>query len=265
MEYLTKNILFFIQILFGAKLEAVILVGGQGTRMKSVSNDLPKSILEIQGTPFLVWLIKLLEKNDVKKIILCLGIKSELIIECINKYDFTDIEIIFSVEQEPLGTGGALLHALNHISNDNLVFMNGDTMFDIPVKQLYSTHKNKNNDLTYSLSKLEIQHTEYGGLSLDNNGKITEHIMGKSNSDNQIIDAGLRVVNKKSLLEYQNKQKQNSFISFEDEIAPWLINNKNVSGELFDRIFFDIGNPKSYSYTTKYFAKIKNKIMITNE
>ena len=66
-------------------------------------------------------------------------------------------------------------------------------MFFIPVKQLYSTHKNKNNDLTYSLSKLEIQHTEYGGLSLDNNGKITQHIMGKSNSDNQIIDAGLTV------------------------------------------------------------------------
>ncbi len=246
-------------------MEAIILVGGLGTRMKSVNSDLPKSILEIQGNPFLVWLIRLLEKNNVKKIILCLGIKSELIIECIDRYDFTNIEIVFSVEKEPLGTGGALIHALNHINNDNFVFMNGDTMFDIPIKQLYSTHKNKNNDLTYSLSELETQHTEYGGLSLDKNGKVTEHVIEKSNSGNQIIDAGLRVVNKKSLLEYQNTQKPNSFISFEHEIAPWLIKNKNVSGELFDSIFFDIGNPKSYSYTTKYFAKIKNKIMITNE
>ena len=235
-------------------MEAVILAGGQGTRMQGVNKNIPKIILEINGKPFLYWLIKQLQSNGTKKIILCLGIKHELITNAIKIYDFEDIDIKFFIEKEQLGTGGALISILDMIENDNFIFMNGDSMFNIPIKKLYSTHIKNKNDLTYSLKKLDCQNTAYGGICVKNNGQIISHVMSDSNSEDKLIDAGLRIVNKSKMIEYKN---QNTYpISFEKDIAPEFIKKQKSIGLIYDFEFFDIGNPQSYKYTKLNFAKM---------
>ena len=237
-------------------MEAVILAGGQGTRMQNINNKIPKIILEINGKPFLYWLIRQLQKNKVKKIILCLGIKHELILNAIDNYEFKNIDINFFVEKEQLGTGGALISILDMISNDDFIFMNGDSMFNIPIKKLYTTHIQNQNDLTYSLKKLESQNTAYGGISVKSNGQIVSHEMGNSNSKCKLIDAGLRIVNKKTIIKYKN---QNNYpISFEKDIAPQFIKTHKSMGLIYDFDFFDIGNPQSYEYTKSNLGKIIN-------
>ena len=237
-------------------MEAVILAGGQGTRMQNINNKIPKIILEINGKPFLYWLIKQLQKNKVEKIILCLGIKHELILNAIDNYEFKNIDINFFVEKEQLGTGGALINILDMINNDNFIFMNGDSMFNIPIKKLYTTHIQNQNDLTYSLKKLDSQNTDYGGISVKSNGQIVSHKMGNANSKCKLIDAGLRIVNKNTILKYKNRN--NYPISFEKDIAPEFIKTHKSMGLIYDLEFFDIGNPQSYEYTKSNFDKIIN-------
>tara|TARA_Y100001970_G_C14251483_1_gene872211 strand:- start:657 stop:1388 length:732 start_codon:yes stop_codon:yes gene_type:complete len=241
-------------------MEAIILAGGLGTRMLKINNKIPKTILDINGKPFLVWIIKYLEMNNIKKIILCLGVQSQLVKNTIENFNFKKIKIQYITEDKPLGTGGALINAIDNINDKNFIFMNGDTIFDIKIEELFKEHIKNNNALTYSLIKLQKQNTDYGGISIQKNGVITEHKIGRSNSKNRIIDAGLRVLSKKFIKEYKINKNIDRRISFENDIAPWLIKNKKVKGIIYDKDFFDIGNPVSYTCTVKYFDRIKNKI-----
>ncbi len=243
-------------------MEAIILAGGQGTRMQTIEHKTPKVILGINDRPFLYWIIKQLQANKVNKIILCLGIKHEQIIKSLDKYNFENIDINYFVEDQQLGTGGALIKVLNLIKNNNFIFMNGDSIFNIPIQKFFKEHTKNQNDLTYSIKKLHLQNTEYGGISIKNNGEIISHKMGRSNSKNKFIDAGLRVINKNAIGKIR-KQSQNKYpISFENDIAPELIKNHKVRGLVYDFDFFDIGNPESYKYTKTNFAKIKSDILL---
>ena len=240
-------------------MEAIVLAGGQGTRMQGIDNKTPKVMLEIKGEPFLYWIIKQLQLNKVNKIILCLGIKHKEIIDSLDKYNFKNIDISYFIEDQQLGTGGALIKVINSIKNNNFIFMNGDSIFNIPIQKLFKEHIKNQNDVTYSIKKLQLQNTEYGGIAIKNNGEITSHKMG-GNSKNKLIDAGLRVISKKAI-DKIIKQSQNKYpISFENDIAPELIKNHKVRGLVYDFDFFDIGNPESYKYTKTNFAKIKNQV-----
>lgn len=242
-------------------MESIILCGGLGTRMQNINNNIPKSLLKIEEKPFLYWIIKQLQVNKIKKIILCLGIKHELIMESINNFKFDNLEIEYFIEQEQLGTGGALIKVINLINSKNFIFMNGDSIFNIPIRNLYDMHVKNGNALTYSLKKLEVQNTDYGGIDLGKDGQIRSHIMGESDSTNKMIDAGLRVINKQKVLQFKKSlgvNKQN--LSFENEIAPELIKTNKVCGIEYDLDFFDIGNPQSYENTKSNFAKIKYKL-----
>lgn len=241
-------------------MEAIILAGGQGTRMQQIDSETPKVMLGINDEPFLYWIIKQLQANKVNKIILCLGIKHEQIIKALDNYKFENIDISYFIEDKQLGTGGALIEVIDLIKKDNFIFMNGDSIFNIPIQKLYEEHTNNQNDLTYSIKKLQLQNTEYGGISIKNNGEIISHKMGSSNSKNKLIDAGLRVVNKNVINKIKKESINNYPISFENDIAPELIKNHKVRGLVYDFDFFDIGNPESYKYTKTNFDKIKNQI-----
>ena len=241
-------------------MEAIILAGGQGTRMQQIDSETPKVMLGINDEPFLYWIIKQLQANKVNKIILCLGIKHEQIIKALDNYKFENIDISYFIEDKQLGTGGALIEVIDLIKKDNFIFMNGDSIFNIPIQKLYEEHTNNQNDLTYSIKKLQLQNTEYGGISIKNNGEIISHKMGSSNSKNKLIDAGLRVVNKNVINKIKKESITNYPISFENDIAPELIKNHKVRGLVYDFDFFDIGNPESYKYTKTNFDKIKNQI-----
>ena len=83
--------------------------------------------------------------------------------------------------------------------NENFIILNGDTIFDIQINELYNFHLNQNSDLTYSLYKLNKRNTEYGGIEYKKDNTITNHYQLNYDSKSSIIDAGLRIINKKSL------------------------------------------------------------------
>jgi len=242
-------------------MEAMILIGGLGTRIKSIENKKPKCLINICNQPFIYWTVLHLIQNGITKIIFCTAINQLIINKTIESYNFENININFSVENTPLGTGGAILNGLNKIQNENFIILNGDTIFDISIKELFDFHMDQNNDLTYSLYKLNKRNTKYGGIEYKENNTITNHYNLDHNAKSSMIDAGLRIIKKSSLHNYiKNHKSSDRKISFENDMAPWFIKNSQVKGQVYNSEFYDIGNPESYKLTFNKFDKMKNKL-----
>lgn len=224
----------------------VILAGGLGTRLQKLVNDVPKPMAPIKGIPFLEILINYWKKQGIEKIILSVGYLKTKIIDYFGS-NYQNIEIEYSIENSPLGTGGGLIKALDKI-NDNEPFLiaNGDTFFKIKLNEIESFHLNKTSDWTVALFESN-DNKRYMSISMESNQKITNL---KSNSDNlkkNYSNGGLYLVSNKLLLKkiMLNKSHQKN-ISLEDDIIPLLLRNNNFYGFVSKNIFIDIGIPEDY-------------------
>ena len=110
--------------------EAIILAGGLGKRLRPLTLEKPKPMVEINGRPMIDYHIQWLEKNRIKKIIIACGYKWEKIKE------YYGDDLIYSVESEPLGTGGAVKKALKYVENETFIVVNGDDINDVPIDKL---------------------------------------------------------------------------------------------------------------------------------
>ena len=240
-------------------MEAMILIGGKGSRMGKYIKNNPKCLIDMHGKPFFYWLLRFLIKNKVEKFILCSDINYKSIENLIHTYNFNKDNFSFSIEKKQLGTGGAILNALKLIKNNDFYLINGDIIFDISLSKLKKIHIENSNDLTYSLLKLENRNTNYGGIIINQGGVVKKHKNLTHNSKFAIIDSGFRVINKNVIIDYHQTNTR-LVQSFEYDMAPWLIKNKKVKGILFNSNFFDIGNPKSYNISKSNFQQVKSKL-----
>jgi mannose-1-phosphate guanylyltransferase len=118
-------------------LKAVILAGGFGKRLKPLTDDRPKPMIEVGGVPILVWQIDWLRRHDIKEVVICIGYLKESVINHIGSGQKFGVSVGYSVEEEPLGTGGALRNAKSLISGDKFVVMNGDILTDLDPSALF--------------------------------------------------------------------------------------------------------------------------------
>ena len=110
--------------------EAIVLAGGLGTRLKPVIADLPKSLAPVAGKPFLAYLLDYAKKQGIEKFIFALGHKTEQIEAFVRQY-LPSGTYVFSIEDKPLGTGGAIFKACKEVSADHAIVLNADTFFGI--------------------------------------------------------------------------------------------------------------------------------------
>lgn len=112
-------------------MKAVILAGGFGKRLKPLTDDKPKPMVDIAGVPILEWQIYWLSKHGVKEIVICTGYLKNTVIDHIGSGQKYGVNVGYSVEEEPLGTGGAIKNAQSLIYGDNFLVMNGDILTDL--------------------------------------------------------------------------------------------------------------------------------------
>ena len=223
-------------------MEVIILAGGFGKRLQDRVNNLPKPMAPINGRPFLDYLFDYLFKNNIEKVILSVFYKFEQIKEYY-KNSYKNISISYSIDSEPLGTGGAIKAALKKSSSENTLIINGDTYFNVDLECLYKYHSSKKNDITIALKKME-NFDRYGTVETNKEGKVLtlkKRVYRKSGS----IDGGIYLV--KNDLFYENDDKYFSFNDF-------IINNINklkIGSLLFDEVFIDIGVPNDYDKANK--------------
>ena len=227
-------------------MEAIVLAGGLGTRLRSVVTDLPKPMAPIGDKPFLEYILKYLEKNGVKRVILSVGYKWETIKEYFGS-SFNGIELIYSVEDEPLGTGGAIQKAISQVIGEQVYIINGDTFFDVNLKSL--TLKD-NSKLMLSLKHME-RFDRYGCVESDENNLVTA-FTEKDYREIGSINGGIYLASR-DIFDAFNLE---SIFSFEEFMQDNL-NELKISSTVFENYFIDIGIPEDYE---KAQNEIKNHI-----
>ena len=217
-------------------LEAIVLAGGLGTRLRSVISDLPKPMAPIGEKPFLEYILKYLQKNSITRVILSVGYKWETIKEYFGD-KFENIELIYSVEDEPLGTGGAIKKAMNQVKNSQVYIINGDTFFDVDLKSLVLKDNSK---LILSLKHM-TNFDRYGCVESDNNNLVLA-FTEKEYRESGNINGGIYLASKDIFNDYDLDEK----FSFEEFMQ---INFKElkISEKVFESYFIDIGIPEDYT------------------
>lgn len=221
-------------------MQVLILAGGLGTRLRSVVSDRPKPMAEVNGKPFLEYLIRNLVNKGYKEFIIAVGYKKEKIIEYFNDGSDFGCNIKYSIEEEPLGTGGAIANAKRLINGDILV-LNGDTFFDIDFKALEKLHKEKQSKYTLALRKVDNV-SRYGAVEFDEDDKIIGFSPKGENSESSYINGGIYIVKKEII----DNLEENKFISLENDIIPNIVNKGNMYGYKSNDYFIDIGIPEDY-------------------
>ncbi|MDD1504958.1 nucleotidyltransferase family protein [Lysinibacillus sp. CNPSo 3705] len=219
-------------------MDAIILAGGFGTRLQSVVSDVPKPMAPVANKPFLSYLLTYLGKYEINNVVLCTGYKHE-VIENYFSTTYNTLNIKYSVENEPLGTGGAIKKALEIIDSDNVLILNGDTLFNINLNEFIEFHHTEKSDITIALKHL-INFDRYGSVIFENN-KITG-FDEKMYKDSGFINGGVYLINKKLF----NRYNLSKTFSFEKEILETKINELSISGYKASAYFIDIGIPEDY-------------------
>jgi len=220
--------------------EAIILAGGLGTRLKSVVKDIPKPMAEVGGKPFLEYLMKYLHAQGIKRVILSVGYKYE-VIKNYFKNSFLSLEIVYSIEDTPMGTGGAAKLALSYVNSDDVFILNGDTLFLIDLKKFYDLHKSKDADFSIALKKLENP-DRYGVIEIDNDFRIKKfHEKGKFEGTG-VINGGIYLLKTElfSKLNFPDK------FSLETDFIERYFKDFRFFGFPFEDYFVDIGVPDDY-------------------
>ncbi|WP_130889687.1 nucleotidyltransferase family protein [Fusobacterium varium] len=226
-------------------MEAIVLAGGFGTRLKEVVSDVPKPMAPVNGKPFLEYLIKDLGEKGIRHIILAVGYKKKIIKEYFkNRYE--SIEITYSEELTPLGTGGAIKKALKLAKEEDVFIVNGDTFFDIDLKRMKEFHTENKSILTVTVKEME-NFDRYGSLIIKGN-KIIEFEEKKKKAKGK-INGGIYLI-KKDLL---NRVEKENF-SFEKEV----LEDKKIEKYSYESegYFIDIGIPEDYFKIRKQFEVV---------
>lgn len=216
-------------------MQAIILCGGLGTRLKSVIKDIPKPMAPINDKPFLEFIFEHLKKQGIKEVILAVSYKYEVIQEYF-KDEFLGIKIKYSIEKEPLGTGGAIKEALKFVKNKAYV-LNGDTFFDIDLSKL----KLNRSKICLALKQMN-DFDRYGTVNVDEQGFVI-FFEEKIFKNQGLINGGIYLLTKDIFNEF-DLEKKFSFEKFLQE------NYKNLKArtEIFDDYFVDIGVPEDYRF-----------------
>ncbi len=226
-------------------MQAILLCGGMGTRLRSVVADRPKPMADICGKPFLQYLLEMLRDKGITEVIFALGYMGEMIEEYFQDGSTLGLKIAYSYEEEPLGTGGAIRNALAKILEEEVLVLNADTYFPMDYEGLLRFHQE--NDGDFSLATRAVEDiSRYGAVRRDAAGRILAWNEKLGNAAQKSlageINGGIYVM-KKSLIAEIPEGKQ----SLEQDCIPkWLSEGKRIFGLPFEGYFMDIGIPKDY-------------------
>jgi len=226
------------------KLKAVIIAGGLGTRLRPLTNTTPKPIVPVVNRPFVVHQIELLARHGATEVILNLHYLSEEVKKALGDGREWGIKLHYSIEDQPLGTAGAVKNAEEFFDDGPLVIFNGDVLTDFNVSAIAAYHQEKKALVTLTLTEVEDP-TAFGLILTDTDGRVTKFIEKPSWDmvTTHNINAGLYIVDPKIFRQVPKGQPY----SFERELYPSLLEQgAPIYGYPSKDYWLDIGNPLKY-------------------
>jgi D-glycero-alpha-D-manno-heptose 1-phosphate guanylyltransferase len=219
--------------------EAIILAGGLGTRLRSEVSDLPKCMAPVKGKPFLHYVIEYCKGEGIERFVFSLGYKFETVAEYLQieqKY----LSYSCCIENEPLGTGGAIMKACGYANDKTVAILNGDTLYKANLQMVYKLHSVNESDCTLALKPMK-NFDRYGVVEIDEKG-IVKQFKEKQYYEEGLINGGIYLLNKKSFMEEVFPEK----FSFEKDYLEEFAGKRRFFGLKQEGYFIDIGIPEDY-------------------
>jgi D-glycero-alpha-D-manno-heptose 1-phosphate guanylyltransferase len=226
---------------------AIVLAGGLGTRLRTVVSDLPKPMAPIGELPFLHYILRYLEREGVREVILSVGYKHETIQAYFGTV-YGQIALRYAIETEPLGTGGGIYQAMQLVTGDCFI-INGDTFFEVSLTALADFFYDTPTDLALSLKPMSDL-DRYGTVTIDTEtfGRVLS-FNEKQPLASGLINGGVYLASR-SLFDRAVRltgEPLPAIFSFEKEILEKHTQSLSLRAEIFDNYFIDIGIPTDYA------------------
>jgi D-glycero-alpha-D-manno-heptose 1-phosphate guanylyltransferase len=220
--------------------EVIILAGGYGTRLKSITNDLPKCLAEVAGKPFICYVIESLLEFDYNHFILSLGYKSNEIKEFILA-NFPGLNFTFSVENEPLLTGGAIRLSMEYCKTQDILVVNADTLFAFNLNDFHAFYLKSKADISLALKQMQ-KIDRYGVVNIDDN-QVVKSFEEKKYIEKGYINCGYLLIKKNLILQ----MPINFPFSFETDFLLKNLEKLRITAFIDNAYFIDIGIPEDYN------------------
>jgi D-glycero-alpha-D-manno-heptose 1-phosphate guanylyltransferase len=219
-------------------MEAIILAGGKGTRLNSIVKNIPKPMADINGKPFLFYILSWLRKHGASSIIISTGYMHQAITGYFGNL-FMGIRIRYTVETTPLGTGGAIMLAMEKAEGNDVAVVNGDTFFPIDIDMLFRIHVNSGSRFMMALKPME-NFSRYG--TVECRGDTVTKFNEKKFCAKGYINGGIYTINRS----YMQSLGLKGAFSLEKDIFERKLPELDIRCMAFDDTFIDIGTPEDY-------------------
>lgn len=232
-------------------MQAVILAGGLGTRLRSVIHDLPKPLAPVNARSFLERQMDMLIAAGFQQFVLCVGYRHELIETHLGDGATRGVRIVYSVESDPMGTAGALRLARPHLQ-DTFLVINGDTFWATDLAQLLQAHRTSGTAATIGLVHVPDA-GRFGHVTLDDQSLIT-WFNEKGASGPGLINAGVYIFTGAAWDYFTDE----SPLSLEKQVLPAMVRRRLVRGCPLEGYHIDIGTPEGYAQFQEYVRRTES-------
>jgi NDP-sugar pyrophosphorylase family protein len=229
--------------------DVIVLCGGAGLRLRSVTGDAPKSMASVAGRPFLEVLLKQLQRHGFERAILAVGYQREVIRSYFGDRAF-GLDVAYSPELTPLGTAGAMRNAADLIESDAVLIMNGDSYTDVNLLQFVAEHRASGADVSVVLVPAD-RREDVGSVRVDGSGRLMR-FDEKQGSGAPYLNAGIYMMSRTILKSIAPGVP----VSVERDIFPgWLAEGREIRGFVHTGGCVDIGTPERYQTAQDVLAK----------
>jgi len=225
--------------------KAIILAGGEGTRLRPMTYNIPKSLVPMQGKTLTELVLDILKKYEVKDIVLSVGYLAEKMQEYFKDGRKFGVNVSYCVEKEPMGTAGPLILLPKY--KETFLMMNGDNLFNLDFEKFYQTHK-KNNAVA-SIALTEVEDTSQYGVVKIEKQKITGFVEKPKPEEapSCFISSGYYIIEP----EVFDLIKDKEFAMLEKDVFPQLAQQGKLFGYYDSGQWFDTGTYESYQRANK--------------
>ncbi|NKY55390.1 sugar phosphate nucleotidyltransferase [Nocardia flavorosea] len=225
-----------------SQADAVILVGGKGTRLRPLTLSAPKPMLPTAGVPFLTHLLSRIAAAGLTHVVLGTSYKAEVFEEHFGDGADLGLEIEYVTETEPLGTGGGIRNVLPRLTADNIMVFNGDVLGGTDLRAILETHETTRADVTLHLVRVSDPRA-FGCVPTDADGRVTAFLEKTQDPPTDQINAGCYVFRR----EYIEKIPAGRPVSVEREVFPALLTEgARVQGHVDTSYWRDMGTPEDF-------------------
>lgn len=230
---------------------AVLLVGGMGTRLRSVVPNAPKPLATVGKESFLALLIRQLRDQNIRQLVMCTGYLADQIEKHFSDGSNWDVSISYSRESQPLGTGGAIKFADKLLQDaSEFIVMNGDSFMEVDFHRLLQFHRERGAIISMAVRRAENA-SRYGLVQVEKNQRVSGFTEKKGIAAPGTVNAGVYVFNREVLREIPEGP-----CSLEKELFPKLL-DRGVYAFEQQGVFIDIGTPEDYALAQRIYDRLE--------